>query len=144
MLLAGGSSFWHGSETVTGHVNDVRLNDLFGYIVFHEAMKGLKTNNKSVLYELSLEPRFAPIEFTVRAVLKFVPFRSRSGEEVVTDIMHMFINEPVDKWASYLNETDIPPLRLSMCGFISTALSMVFDDATVDATIDILINKFSE
>ena len=52
-----GSSFWHGSETLVGGDADVRVNDLFGWIVYQEGVRNLPTENPSVIYELSLEPR---------------------------------------------------------------------------------------
>ena len=50
--LGAGSSFMHMSETNVGGISDVRVNDLLGYIVFYEAMNGLKANG-TVLHELS-------------------------------------------------------------------------------------------
>ena len=52
-----GSSFFHGSETSVGGASDVRVNDLFGYIVYQEGVKNLPTSKPYVIYELSTKPR---------------------------------------------------------------------------------------
>ena len=54
-ILAQGSAFWHGSETVTGHVADYRANDIIGYVVFNAVMQGLEYD--PILLELSETPR---------------------------------------------------------------------------------------
>ena len=55
--LGVGSCFLHGSKTIVGEYSDVRVNDLFGWIVYQEGVKNLPTDKPSVIYELSLEPR---------------------------------------------------------------------------------------
>ena len=55
--LGVGSCFLHGSNTTVGEYSDVRVNDLFAWIVYQEGMKNLLTDKPSVIYELSLEPR---------------------------------------------------------------------------------------
>ena len=52
-----GSSFFHGSKTTVGKYSDVRVNDLFGWIVYQEGVRNLATDQPSIIYELSLEPR---------------------------------------------------------------------------------------
>ena len=52
-----GSSFLHGSQTVIGGIADVRVDDLFAWIVYQEGVRNLPTDNPSVIYELSLGPR---------------------------------------------------------------------------------------
>ena len=56
--LGVGSCFLHGSNTTVGEYSDVRVNDLFGWIVYQEGVKNLPTDKPSVIYELSLEPRY--------------------------------------------------------------------------------------
>ena len=52
-----GSSFMHGSQTTVGGIADVRVDDLFAWIVYQEGVKNLPTDNPFIIYELSLEPR---------------------------------------------------------------------------------------
>ena len=56
--LGVGSCFLHGSNTTVGEYSDVRVNDLFGWIVYQEGIRNLPTEKSSVIYELSLTPRY--------------------------------------------------------------------------------------
>ena len=47
----------HGSNTDVGIASDIRVDDLFGWIVYQEGVKNLPTDKPTVIYELSLEPR---------------------------------------------------------------------------------------
>ena len=47
----------HGSQTTVGGIADVRVDDLFAWIVYQEGVKNLPTDNPFIIYELSLEPR---------------------------------------------------------------------------------------
>jgi len=121
--LGAGSSFMHMSETNVGGISDVRVNDLIGYIAFHEAMSGLKANG-SILHELSKTKRITPVN------------------EVVDDLMMMYINKPADHWGPGLNQADIASLPLSMCGFFSGALSMVLPDDITKIVVGGLLEFF--
>ena len=55
--LGVGSCFMHGSNTDVGIASDIRVDDLFGWIVYQEGVKNLPTDKPSIIYELSLEPR---------------------------------------------------------------------------------------
>jgi len=121
--LGAGSSFMHMSETFTGGISDVRVNDLIGYVAFYETMKALKMEG-SVLHELNEKPRAKPVD------------------QIVDEFMMMYINDPVEKWGPALNQADIGSLPLSMCGFFSGALTMVFDDKTVDTLVQALLKAF--
>ena len=52
-----GSAFMHGSNTSVGAASDVRVNDLFAWVVYQEGIRNLPTSKPSIIYELSLEPR---------------------------------------------------------------------------------------
>jgi len=121
--LGAGSSFMHMSNTNVGGVSDVRVNDLIGYIAFHEAMKGLNTEG-SILNELSYKERTKPVS------------------QIVDDWMMMYINDPAEKWGPGLSQADIASLPLSMCGFFSGALSMVLDDNITEIVVSGLLNFF--
>jgi len=121
--LGAGSSFMHMSETMVGGISDVRVNDLIGYIAFTEAMKGLKAKG-SILHQLSDKDR------------------TKDVSQVVDDLMMMYINEPAKKWGNGLNQADIASLPLSMCGFFSSALSMVLPDDITDIVVSGLLEFF--
>jgi len=121
--LGAGSSFMHMSETIVGGISDVRVNDLIGYIAFHEAMSGLKANS-SILHELSDTDRATPVD------------------KVVDDLMMMYINLPADHWGPGLNKADIASLPLSMCGFFSGALTMVLPDDITEIVVGGLLEFF--
>merc|ERR1712168_1418968 len=74
--LGAGSSFMHMSETTTGGISDVRVNDLIGYVAFVEVMKALKPEG-SILHELSNTTR------------------AKSVDTIVDEFMMMYINDPV-------------------------------------------------
>ena len=54
--LGAGSAELHGSGTRVGASGDVRVNDLLGYVVFHEMIKPLQSNS-TVINELSNSTR---------------------------------------------------------------------------------------
>jgi len=121
--LGAGSSFMHMSETNIGGISDVRVNDLIGYVAYHEMMKILNVDNP-ILKELSEKPR------------------SKPADQLVDDFMMMYINDPVEKWGPELTNGDMASLELSMCGFFAGALNMVFDDPIVDKIVNALLKLF--
>ena len=44
----------------------------------------------------------------------------------------MYIFAPVEEWKPILDETDFPNLRLSMCGFFVTAMTLLYPEDTVN------------
>lgn len=55
--LATGSCFKHGSNTHLGDVADVRVNDLFGWIVYQSMVEKLTKGNHSIVHDLAYQPR---------------------------------------------------------------------------------------
>lgn len=55
--LATGSSFMHGSETIVGGSSDVRVNDLFGWIIYQSMVEKLTMGNQSIIHDLAYKPR---------------------------------------------------------------------------------------
>ena len=70
-------------------------------------------------------------------------FRAQSAEEITDFFMNMYIETPVEEWGHILNETDFPDLRITMCGYMSLALTMSFEEQVVDAIVKILLTAFS-
>jgi hypothetical protein len=56
-ILCQASAFMHGSVTNNGGMNDVRINDLFTYVVYQVAIKNLGKNLTSIVYYLNPTPR---------------------------------------------------------------------------------------
>ena len=60
-------------------------------------------------------------------------------------IMEYFINEPLDKWEYFLNhETEIPPLRIGMCGIFGLSMSLILPEDVVDQIVEYLLDAFAE
>ena len=155
--LALASSFWHGSETRNGQAADVRINDLFAYVAYQEAVKNLK-GNASIIHDLNYSPRYYKYKIKNDILIIFhncvncllrksdencFNFRAQSGEEITDFFMNMYIETPVEEWGHILNATDFPDLRITMCGYFSLALSMSFEESFVDNLVVILANAFS-
>lgn len=126
-ILAQGSAFFHGSETSNGGAADVIINDLFAYVAFQAAFEGTVTSNDNpIIHDLSLEPR------------------SKSGAEVTSDFIDMYINVPVEEWGDLLESADVPNLRLTMCGYFSTVLTLLYPPEMVDEIVDYLLGQFTD
>ena len=124
-ILAQGSAFLHGSQTKNGGAADVRINDLFAYVAYQAAMRNVLPKENSILHDLSFTPR------------------AKSGNEITSDFIDMYINVPVEEWGSLLKAADFPNLRLTMCGYFGTALTLLLPDEVVDSLADFLLSQFS-
>ena len=96
-ILAPGSSFYHGSQTKLGQTTDIKLNDLFAYVLYQAAVKSLKAptaEESTILHELSHEPR------------------SMTAIQTTDAIMDTYIKQPVTEWEESLQKLDIAPLRI--------------------------------
>ena len=125
-ILGQGSAFWHGSETINGGAADVRINDLFAYVAYQAAMKNVMPLESSIIHDLSPTPR------------------AKSGIEITSDFVDMYINDPVVEWGNKLEAADFPSLRLIMCGYFGTALSLLYPADVVDSLVDYLLGLFTE
>ena len=56
----------------------------------------------------------------------------------------MYIEVPVEEWGTLLDETDFPDLRLIMCGYFSTVLTLLYPEDTVDGLVDYLLEAFNQ
>ena len=56
----------------------------------------------------------------------------------------MYINSPVEDWGTELLAADFPNLRLTMCGYFGTALSLLYPEDVVDSVVDFLLGQFAE
>ena len=125
-ILAQGSAFWHGSETVNGGHADVRINDLFAYVAYQTVMQKVVPLESSIIHDLSLTPRVS------------------NGNQITSDFVDMYINDPVEEWGTKLVAADIPNLRLTMCGYFGTALSLLYEEDLVDSVVKFLLDQFTE
>ena len=125
-ILAQGSAFLHGSQTKNGGAADVRINDLFAYVAYQAAMRNVLPKENSILHDLSLTPRVS------------------NGNQITSDFVDMYINDPVEEWGNKLVAADIPNLRLTMCGYFGTALTLLYEEDLVDSVVKFLLDQFTE
>lgn len=125
-ILAQGSAFFHGSQTSIGGSADVRINDLFAYVAYQAAVMNLEPLNSSVIHDLSRTPR------------------SKSGAEITSEFIDMYIQVPVEEWGHLLDDADFPSLRLGMCGYFSTVLTLLYPPEVVDVLVEVLLGIFSD
>merc|ERR1711935_233161 len=124
-ILAQGSAFLHGSQTKNGDAADVVINDLFAYVAYQGAMRKVAPTESSIIHDLSLTPR------------------AKSGNQITSDFVDMYINVPVEEWGTLLRASDIPNLRLTMCGYFGTALTLMYPVEVVDSLVDFFLSQFS-
>ena len=122
-ILGQGSAFFHGSETSNGGSADVRINDLFAYVAYQAAMQDMKDN--PIIYHLSPTPR------------------PKSGLEITDEFVDMYINVPVEEWGTQLDAADFPSLRLIMCGYFGSVLTLLYPADIVDSVVDYLLDQFT-
>ena len=56
----------------------------------------------------------------------------------------MYIQVPVTEWRYHLREADFPTLRLVMCGYFGTTLTLLYPVDVVDSLLNFLLENFSE
>ena len=56
----------------------------------------------------------------------------------------MYIEVPVEEWGKILDETDFPNLRIGMCGFFATTLTLLYPDETVNELAAYLLELLSQ
>ncbi len=82
--------------------------------------------DNSIIHELSLTPR------------------NKSALETTSDFLDMYIEVPVEEWRQLLEDAEIPNLRLTMCGYFSTVLTLLYPPDVVDGVVDFLLGQFTE
>ena len=87
--LALGSAFWHGSYTAVGNSFDNQMISIIAYISHQISVSNLDSNS-TVLKEISLTKR------------------NKTGIEVSTDMVQMFIDKPVPYWDKMLEVIERP------------------------------------
>lgn len=70
--------------------------------------------------------------------------REQTAAEVTSDFIDMYIEVPVEEWGTILEETDFPDLRVSMCGFFVTALTLLYPEDTVDELAAYLLELLNQ
>lgn len=102
----------HGSNTDVGGVADVKINDLFTYVLHQAAVSTLDPEN-TLVHDISYSPR------------------ARTSMQCASDLKDMFLNDDVSTWGDTENAMDIPDIYLGMCGIIATVGSLVLEDQTM-------------
>ena len=72
----------------------------------------------------------------------FQKFRAKSADQIASEFLEMYIEIPVEQWENQLRAADQPPLRLVMCGYFSTLLSILYDPEIVDELVEYLLGAF--
>lgn len=65
-----------------------------------------------------------------------------SGVEVTEYIRDVYINEPVDTWHDLMGATDVPEIRIGMCGLVGTALTLTMEEENMDILVDWMMEHF--
>ena len=71
-------------------------------------------------------------------------FREQTAAEVTSDFIDMYIEVPVEEWGTILRETDFPDLRLTMCTYFVTAMTLLYPEDTVDELAAYLLELLNE
>ena len=56
----------------------------------------------------------------------------------------MYIEVPVEEWGTILKETDFPDLRLTMCTYFVTAMTILYPEDTVDELASYLLELLNQ
>ncbi|TRY80394.1 hypothetical protein TCAL_04714 [Tigriopus californicus] len=123
-FLAQGSGMFHASQTILGNILDGNMTDLLGYVAYQAAMAGVQPLDSTIIHDLGHESR---------------PF---NAVEVSENVQNTFINDPLLTWGETINSTNIPRLRLTLCGYLGTIMTLVFEDEVVDQIAEYLIDSF--
>jgi hypothetical protein len=67
-----------------------------------------------------------------------------TAHEITDYMVNVYTDEPVEDWGGILRDMDMPSVSISMCAFLETAFSLVFEDDVVDAISEVLIGLFEE
>ena len=70
--------------------------------------------------------------------------RPQTGAEITSDFVDMYIEVPVEEWGTILDETDFPNLRIGMCGFFVTTLSLLYPEEVVDELAAYLLELLNQ
>ena len=123
-FLAHGSALFHASQTELGHRLDVKMTDLLAYVAYQAFVEDL-TAESYVIHELNDVQR------------------SYTANNATLLVQSYFNNEPVENWTELMLGLDIPELRITMCGFIETLLTLAYPDEFVDNFAQFVIDHFA-
>lgn len=68
--------------------------------------------------------------------------REKSALEVTSEFVDLYIEAPVEEWKNFLKAADIPEIKLGMCGYFATVLTVLYEEEVVDQVVDYLIDAF--
>ena len=71
-----------------------------------------------------------------------IPYREKSALEVTSEFVDLYIESPVEEWKTFLDSADIPEIRLGMCGYFATVLTVLYEEDVIDQVVDYLIDAF--
>ena len=62
--------------------------------------------------------------------------------QVTNEFVDLYIEAPVEEWKSFLDSADIPEIKLGMCGYFATVLTVLYEEDVVNQLVDYLIDAF--
>ncbi len=71
-------------------------------------------------------------------------FREKSANEITDFFVDMYINVPVEEWGGLLEAQDIPNLRLGMCAYFGTVMTLLYSPEVVDDLAELILDQFQE
>ena len=70
--------------------------------------------------------------------------RAQTAAEITSKFIDMYIEVPVEEWGTILRETDFPNLRIGMCGYFVTVLTLLYPEETVDELAAYLLDLLNQ
>jgi len=121
--LAAGSTFYHGSHTKLGQVMDNFMISVISYII-HQASLANIPGLPSAITDLTDKPR------------------ALSGVQISKRMVHIFLEEPVDRWLELIGAVSVPDYSTTFTATFCTVFTLVLPVSVVDAIVPSLTDAF--
>ena len=125
-FLGSGSAFFHGSCTECGLSFDANMISILSYAAHQASIENLNSLGPSCI--------ITDLNSTCR---------ESSGVEIANSISDMVLTIPVTEWRAQIDNLDMPSFFITFGGLVSSALTVAFEDETVDALAPFLMNLLS-
>ena len=125
-FLGSGSAFYHGSCTQCGISFDANMISILSYAAHQASIENL----------ISLGPSCIITDLNSTC-------RESSGIEIANSISDMVLTMPVTEWEDHIESIDMPSFFITFGGLVSSALTLAFEDETVDALAPFLMDLLS-
>ena len=125
-FLGSGSAFFHGSCTQTGLSFDANMISILSYVAHQASIENL----------IPLGPSCVITDLNSTC-------REYSGIEIANSIQDMVLTMPVEEWGNHIESIQMPSFFITFGGLVSSALSLAFEEETVDALAPFLMDLLS-